>query len=145
MVILIKGSTCHTEAVVAVRHHKGNRELLDSAGNRRLQHADIGHVMGRQRIKTEAEAVLLTGGVVLLQNGISDGPPPGGGPIQTSRKALLLRETFSAVQEEDAAVGFLNHGNASLYGWSTASFYRSMDTPGRCSRNVVSSFCPSAD
>ncbi len=108
MVVFVDRSADGTQAVVTVRQHVGNGELLHAGCAGGLDNADKGDVMGCQRIKFNLQLLHIAGGVVRLQNGIGDGALPGFFFIILCWCGCLGHD-FCAVYKVDAAVIQLDH------------------------------------
>ena len=73
VVVLVDGAADSAEAVVAVRHDVGQRELRHAGRAGRLDDADIGDVVAGHRVELHAQVLHGVTGIMGLQNAIGDG------------------------------------------------------------------------
>ena len=79
MVVLVDGAPYGAQAVVAVGHHVGDRELLQAAGLGGLDDAHVGDVVGDEAVKLQVELTSLLPLVVAAENLIGHGLLPVSG------------------------------------------------------------------
>ena len=79
VVILVDGASHGAEGVVAVGHGVGHGELFKPAGPGGLYDTHEGDVVGDQGVKGETELLRVRAPVVGAENGVGNGPLPGGG------------------------------------------------------------------
>ena len=73
VVVLIDGTAHRAQGVVAVGHRVRERELVETAGARRLDNAHVGDVVGNHRIETDAHFLALAAvDVVGTENSVGD-------------------------------------------------------------------------
>ena len=126
MVILIEGTRHSAEAVMTIRHDKREGERFDPTCDRRLQHADISHIVCSERIEAQRKPSLLFGAIVRRKDTIRHSTLSGTCAIDSLRLARGSRYQPSAIEEVHAIVILLNHSTLPMIGLA----YRSMDTPG---------------
>ena len=63
MVVLVDGAAHRTQRVVAVGQHIRQGELFHAGGARRLDDADVGDVVRDERVKADAQVLLIAGRV----------------------------------------------------------------------------------
>ena len=73
VVVLVDGAADSAEAVVAVRHNVGQRELRHAGRAGRLDDADIGDVVAGHRVELHAQVLHGVTGIMGLQNAVGDG------------------------------------------------------------------------
>ena len=73
VVVLVDGAADSAEAVVAVRHDVGQRELRHAGRAGRLDDADIGDVVAGHRVELHAQVLHGVTGIMGLQNAVGDG------------------------------------------------------------------------
>ena len=95
MVVLVDGTADRTERIVAVGQRIRERELLKSARLRRLDDADVGDVVRRDRIELELK-VLLVSDVVFFQDLI-------GHRAALCRRLLLTRQKGAVFFDQRSA------------------------------------------
>ena len=98
MVILIDGAAHSAEAVVAVGHGIGQRELRESACACRLDDSYVGDVVGNHRVKTYLKPRIVAGGVMGCENAVGDGSLAG--LVRRNRSGFLR----NAVYQVDTAL-----------------------------------------
>ena len=97
VVVLVDGTAHRAQGVVAVGHRVRERELVETAGARRLDNAHVGDVVGNHRIETDAHFLALAAVDVMgTENSVGDGVFAG---LVRSRLASRVGNDRLSVQE----------------------------------------------